>query len=170
MFFLALSPTQVYLLVVHPELPLHSNMSLTMFPFYPGACNSLWICKHCRPYLKKSKDRTIESKQQRADANASAIITSVPHIYFPYKDLEKNLHTLDCSHHPCLRGPHITAHLPDQAQTTDGFRRDPCAAHTQAGESKILAGKPGLLPLHSKPAWTGKAPHLWSFWESTKQS
>lgn len=160
MFFLALSPIQVALLSQYPRLPLHSNMLLTTCPFYP-----LWICTHCRAYLKQSKHRIIKGKQERAETSTSALIT--PHIHFPYRDLEDLLHTLDCSHHPCLRGPRITAHLPDQAQTTDGFRRDACW-DTQVGNSQTLARKPwplcaapALLPLHSEPAQAAKALHLW---------
>lgn len=126
---------------------------LAMFPFYPGVWNSLWICMHCRPYLKQSKDRIIEVKQQRAETSASALITSTLHIHFPYRDLENLLlHTLDCSHYPCLHGPHITAHLPGQAQTTDGFSRDVCATHTQGGKRRTLARKPEPFCAAVRPA------------------
>lgn len=108
MFFLALSPTQVALLSQYPGLLLHSNMLLTTCPFYP-----LWIHTHCKQYLKQSKYRIIKGKQEQK-TSTSALIT--PHICFPHRDLENLLHTLDCSHHPCLCGPRISAHLPDQAQ------------------------------------------------------
>lgn len=63
MFFLALSPIQVALLSQYPRLPLHSNMLLITCPFYP-----LWICTHCRPYLKQSKHRIIRGKKEQKPA------------------------------------------------------------------------------------------------------
>lgn len=39
-----------------------------------------------------------------------------------------------------MRGPHITAHLRDQAQTTDGFITGACAAHIQVRKRKTVAG------------------------------
>lgn len=156
MFFLALSPTQVSLLSQYPGLPLHSNMLLTTCPFYP-----FWICTHCRPDLKH---RIIKGKQARAETSTSALITV--HSHFSYRDLENRLNTLHCSHHPCFHGKHISAHLPDQAQTANGFRRD-ASWDTQAGNSQTLARKPwplcaapALLPLHSEPAQAAKAKAL----------
>lgn len=93
--------------------------------------------------------QTVKNQNSRSEAtkNRDQHVSPDPHIHFPYKDLENLLHALDYSHHAWLCGPHITAHLPDQAQTTDGFRKHACAAHTQIGKSKTLARKP--QPFHA---------------------
>lgn len=73
--FLALSPTQVVLLSQYPGLPLHFNTSLTTCPFHP-----LWICTHCRLYLKQSKHRIIKGKQvQKPARQPSSLHTFIFH-------------------------------------------------------------------------------------------
>lgn len=105
-------------------------------------------------------------KLQRTETNMSALILSVPHIHFPYKDLENLLHALDYSHHAWLCGPHITAHLPDQAQT-DGFRKMHVLPTLKLGRAKHWLEnhsrsmqQSGQVPLHSEPVQTAKVPHL----------